>query len=1394
MLDPEKRENALKETIEVAGVIPNNFARRLKLYHINLRYDTTGDYTVAKRAHELGPYTSKTGADPKKVYKEKPKKVRNEEISVLRKRGYRIVSPAVLMPKNPKFKVEKDSAVMEFLKETGKIVSDGAFNYMSEQASKITSSLNPMVNQIKASAAKAFNESSVVHRMAEGWHNILQDIDEGVQSVIETAAAITIESDWYKTLQSWGARNQGDYPTLADESVKLKLSARKQAKLERFMEVLKEVLDELKDKDKKRNINKNKNYSKDESEDRLIKKDAFFGKSDPVSRNVEPMLDDEKPDALRKDKEESRRVSIDKDAFDKLHKQREESRIPDATESYGISEPVNRNPEVSESHGIGEPTSRIPAVTESYDNDNSRSRNFAKDKAYGERDEQLMQETNEEWKKFLEAAVSKTFETTVTEKFKELISKKRMSGDEAEVAALEEAFYYIIEPLERLTAAKYEEIREISGYTHDEASSDLSEDGKAVESIVDANASAPENTKVVDPLYNERLTLGAEPAPDPNTLNVPQHTEKLRATEEIDLGDEDPNHNNVPSNIEKLEATEDIDLGEEDPSHNNALSNIEKLEATPEADLGDEDPNSLNVRTLEDSGKADNFKREIRDRVAEIERLKEEAAQAEYDRITGKETRNENNEKYQTFDPDKDYADALTLSENGKNIARVNGSDLEDLIIENEDNKILSSLLRYLVNGEYSAEDESTAEANTISSPASKDRMRAREADLLAEYLSISKKRWKAISLMFLERAYSPTEMTKDDIISLMDANESEYDVLNTLSNLFARTTVGQNVLGKITEYTSTSAISKAYYKGVSYLTGKFWDKNKPDADEPSSLITDELDHKFPDLDEDLYRWFNTSDGNMAKHILVSEKRLIPKLIALEAARDQKKAEEQSKKTAEVNGELSYFGAIDKVNEVTQHIHMNQNSDYGIADLATNFRVNKTFVGGEIEYFKSGYHHFFFVKPDLNLTENHIHVMECSGYQRLCDVIPELSYDLKGLEKTWTNGLFPPALSRIDRSMAHPFFSYLISNAIKGLSIPDYTLETKEGYENMFGHRFSFGTTGRKSGYQTDFSISFYDTSDLLLLNIFKVWTKYIEIMYEGQANLLTTPMQQGNLDYLGALYYFVLEPDNHTIVHWGRYTGIYPTNVPWSSIGMSTGSSDLPEFTVNFKCQWHEWNSLEVLQDFNFVMRGAGMYGGAEANGSGNINMADTYFKLGSICKRSTPVLTADPNLIGGATVSENRALVEFVDLLDLKDSKFAPNGSPTLRPYKYVLSFDSATDFSEMTNINKIMESKYNSFYSFVGDQGMLDEKTAITTSDSLGSLSRMENARNEESYAKMVNSAKGNPEPTVEAEGTLTEPSDDFKESENQGVFKDKGGGVESLVDFGYNSANAYFKNGQ
>lgn len=434
-------------------------------------------------------------------------------------------------------------------------------------------------------------------------------------------------------------------------------------------------------------------------------------------------------------------------------------------------------------------------------------------------------------------------------------------------------------------------------------------------------------------------------------------------------------------------------------------------------------------------------------------------------------------------------------------------------------------------------------------------------------------------------------EFTKIDaeVMGIMDKTANSWNILGNLESIAGSTTLGQQTMETIGKYRPSSMagsllygwdddqealkVKEAVLASGAVLCGLWsrvrwaYDNNglsvgDSEIDESKQqLILDNLGSSFT-LEElntfgtGVYRLFEEkgTDYNTGK----------------ETADDMKARPIWSsvRKTA--------LGAADK--ESTQ--------DFGIGALASNFRTNKVIMGGEVDYFINGYTRLFFVKPDLFLSQDNVSQMGMLLNPMIGEIIADLSYDRYKISTIWDSGCFPPA--PLNRKHTNPYISYILSNFVKSASIPDLALEVKEGFENLFGGRTSFGTSARKSYIGNDFSVTFNDTHSLYIMNMMQAWVKYIEIMKEGQGSAIRNPNYDGMLDYLGAMYYFVMEPDDFTIAHWGRYVGIYPTTVPWSTLQLnSSGSQDIPEFNVSFKSQYHEGNDVNVLRDFNFIMSG---------------------------------------------------------------------------------------------------------------------------------------------------------------------------------------------------------------
>ena len=622
---------------------------------------------------------------------------------------------------------------------------------------------------------------------------------------------------------------------------------------------------------------------------------------------------------------------------------------------------------------------------------------------------------------------------------------------------------------------------------------------------------------------------------------------------------------------------------------------------------------------------------------------------------------------------------AADSSSNGSYLAK----PLDNSQVGSEENRTILDETS-LQNTEYLENIQSFTEGNSEYFAAEVLQNAAKDANALA---------WEAAEVL----CSTGKVMSEEKVMSIMDSTTNRFYVLDKVSSLFNKTTLGQQTMEAVNQYKPSQAINRFMLSQDSSNQGKgdvllaatclmepqkkfehTWNgtylskvKNLHTAIFKSPNVIGAVTGRVKNLcyyDEDDYINYYVFNG-----MTYGNKKFYFSQIEDETAPNVIKALMDVQAESSINDNNTFFNRVtggiagnntDLAPKPLWHTMREDRKLYGEESLISMFRVNKTIPSGEVDYFQNGLYHLFFVKPDLNLSQNAMSLMGFHNHPLAGEIITQLNYNNNYLLDTWGENFPNPVYSH---KGAHPYFSYILSNLVKSTSIPDLTLDVKEGWENSFGGRTQFGTTTRKSYIGNDFSINFYDTKELLIMNIITAWMKYIEIMKEGQGDCERKSYNAGTIDYLGALYYFVMEPDNHTIAHWGRYVGIFPTSAPWSNVKLEGGSMDIPEFSVNFKSQYHESNDPNILLDFNYIMR-LPAYTGKSAPKADYIK----YAELSSIYTSRGRRSTNDANLLGGATRSENRAYVRMTpSVKETSAQKTWGFQSPV--PFKFLLEFES-------------------------------------------------------------------------------------------------------------------------
>jgi len=247
----------------------------------------------------------------------------------------------------------------------------------------------------------------------------------------------------------------------------------------------------------------------------------------------------------------------------------------------------------------------------------------------------------------------------------------------------------------------------------------------------------------------------------------------------------------------------------------------------------------------------------------------------------------------------------------------------------------------------------------------------------------------------------------------------------------------------------------------------------------------------------------------------------------------------------------------------------------GAARVSQNEKYNKfaryerldphNWLGSTREY-------IFFTTPDLQLFKNNTlneyvakNSLMVEAYKRYTEVLKSLSYSACG----------------------KPFVNLLSNYKRSNVDIPD--INTSSDYEtskNILGSSIFYRGTSYEADENHEFSVEFEDTRYLEVYMWFRLFDEYERMKHYGLIDFVDDSYLDNKIihDQM-AMYKFIVGDDGESIIHYSKYYGVYPKNVPRGTF------SDLPadgniKFTINFKSSFVEDMDPNIIHDFNEVAR----------------------------------------------------------------------------------------------------------------------------------------------------------------------------------------------------------------
>jgi len=279
--------------------------------------------------------------------------------------------------------------------------------------------------------------------------------------------------------------------------------------------------------------------------------------------------------------------------------------------------------------------------------------------------------------------------------------------------------------------------------------------------------------------------------------------------------------------------------------------------------------------------------------------------------------------------------------------------------------------------------------------------------------------------------------------------------------------------------------------------------------------------------------------------------------------------------------------AVDNKSYVTAEVGYGNDSEAGGIDFLSQYQKTRTGVETGIDYAETGICYIFITKPDLNLTKN----LKSESYtvdERQTNI--SMSKD-SALYNTLQSGFmeyiarnYPDVIDSLTcNNSGKQSFIPLLFNHFKSFSLEDQSTSEGNYNETWRGYSQKLPTTAAPSFNGGNFSITYDETNPPLVTFLHKVWFDYMEGVKFNQMMPSLNSINRREIDYSASLYYFLLAPDGETIVFWGKYTGIFPQNVPYSSFsGGDISARNLIQVSISYVYNHKEFLEPSILVDFN--------------------------------------------------------------------------------------------------------------------------------------------------------------------------------------------------------------------
>ena len=264
------------------------------------------------------------------------------------------------------------------------------------------------------------------------------------------------------------------------------------------------------------------------------------------------------------------------------------------------------------------------------------------------------------------------------------------------------------------------------------------------------------------------------------------------------------------------------------------------------------------------------------------------------------------------------------------------------------------------------------------------------------------------------------------------------------------------------------------------------------------------------------------------------------------------------------------------------------------ADNALRYAENMTTYGNHVKNVQTNFdrlysvypemeldslgQYIFIVRPNLNIYKNDTSLVKMSSKSYEASSAPAADPFFN-----YMNNQHPYMLKSLTDELdwGHDFIPYLVGRT-ESLQLPDYRIKTYNLNQPFTNFNLPYAGHALDSMTGGEFDITFREDNELRIHKLFQAWVYYIHNVTRNMFSPKKEYIRDNVIDYATSIYSIVCKPDAETIVHWAKYTGAFPTNVPNNDMSFNLRGGVPNKVSIPFTYFLQESMDPYILFDFN--------------------------------------------------------------------------------------------------------------------------------------------------------------------------------------------------------------------